>query len=365
MPARRAAAHGRKRKRAVRAGAKRRKKKGASRDAALPDFVPPSLATSRDVAPSGREWVHEIKFDGYRMQARLDRGKVKLLTRKGLDWAARFPNIAADVARLAADTALIDGEIVVENSRGVADFSMLQAALSNGERDSFVYYVFDLLHLDGEDLSRQPLIERKAALKELLDETGDTGAIRYSEHFTEDGSEVFAQACRMSLEGIVSKLADAPYRTGRSDSFIKVKCARCAGACRRRLCAVHGRAESGRCAGGGLLSRRQADLCRPRRHRLYPRDGQRVMEAVASVGNCEAAVRCDCSGRGAPPRRALGRTKDRDRIAFSRLDQRRHRAAGRIQRRARGQAGEGSCSRAAGRGRATRKRRPAAPQRNR
>ena len=173
---------------------------------------------------TGREWVHEIKFDGYRMQARLDRGKVKLLTRKGLDWAARFPNIAADVARLAADTALIDGEIVVENSRGVADFSMLQAALSNGERESFVYYVFDLLHLDGEDLSRQPLIERKAALKELLDQTGDSGSIRYSEHFTEDGSEVWAQACRMNLEGIVSKLADAPYRTGRSDSFIKVKC---------------------------------------------------------------------------------------------------------------------------------------------
>ena len=135
-----------------------------------------------------------------------------------------FQTLPTDVARLAADTALIDGEIVVENSRGVADFSMLQAALSNGERDSFVYYVFDLLHLDGEDLSRQPLIERKAALKELLDQTGDTGAIRYSEHFTEDGSEVWAQACRMSLEGIVSKLADAPYRTGRSDSFIKVKC---------------------------------------------------------------------------------------------------------------------------------------------
>jgi len=203
---------------------KTNKIKSASKNTALPDFVPPSLATSRDAAPSGRGWVHEIKFDGYRMQARLDRGKVKLLTRKGLDWAARFPNIAEDVGRLAADTALVDGEIVVENSRGVADFSMLQAALSNGERDSFVYYVFDLLHLDGEDLSRQPLIERKAALKELLDETGDTGAIRYSEHFTEDGSDVWAQACRMNLEGIVSKLADAPYRTGRSDSFIKIKC---------------------------------------------------------------------------------------------------------------------------------------------
>ncbi len=158
------------------------------------------------------------------MQARLDHGKVKLLTRKGLDWAARFPNVAADVARLAADTALIDGEIVVENARGLSVFSMLQAALSNGDRDSFVYYVFDLLHLDGEDLTRRPLVERKAALKELLEETGDTGSIRYSEHFSEDGQHVWKQACQMGLEGIVSKRADAPYRPGRSDSFMKIKC---------------------------------------------------------------------------------------------------------------------------------------------
>jgi bifunctional non-homologous end joining protein LigD len=199
--------------------------KRASHGAALPDFVPPSLATLHDTVPDGSGWVHEIKFDGYRTQARLDRGKVKLLTRKGLDWVARFPNIAEDVARLEADTALIDGEIVVENDRGVSDFSMLQAALSNGERDRFVYYVFDLLHLDGEDLSRRPLVERKAALKQLLDETGDTGSIRYSEHFTERGSVVWQQACQMNLEGIVSKRAAAPYRSGRSDSFMKIKCA--------------------------------------------------------------------------------------------------------------------------------------------
>jgi bifunctional non-homologous end joining protein LigD len=191
----------------------------------LPDFVQPSLASSRDKVPSGGDWVHEIKFDGYRTQARLERGKVKLLTRKGLDWSARFPNIAKDVARLAADTALIDGEIVVENSRGVSDFSMLQAALSRGDRDAFVYYVFDLLHLDGQDLSRRPLRERKAALRELLDESKQLGAIRYSEHFTENGTDVWEQACRMHLEGIISKRASAPYRPGRSDNFIKIKCA--------------------------------------------------------------------------------------------------------------------------------------------
>jgi bifunctional non-homologous end joining protein LigD len=201
------------------------KKKAASRSAKLPDFVPPSLATLHDTVPSAAGWVHEIKFDGYRIQARLDRGKVKLLTRKGLDWAARFPNVAADVARLAADTALIDGEIVVENEQGLSVFSMLQAALSNGDRDSFVYYVFDLLHLDGEDLTSLPMVERKTALKELLEATGDTSSIRYSEHFTEDGEHVWQQACNMGLEGIVSKRADAPYRPGRSDSFMKIKCA--------------------------------------------------------------------------------------------------------------------------------------------
>jgi bifunctional non-homologous end joining protein LigD len=191
----------------------------------LPDFVTPSLATARDTVPNGTEWVHEIKFDGYRTQARLDRGQVKLLTRKGLDWAKRFPNIAADVARLDADTALIDGEIVVENSRGVPDFSMLQAALSRGERDRFIYYVFDLLHLDGKDLSREPLLERKAALQRLLSRTKHSDAIRYSEHFAGNGSDVWDQACRMNLEGVVSKRASASYRPGRSDSFIKVKCA--------------------------------------------------------------------------------------------------------------------------------------------
>ena len=175
--------------------------------------------------PNGPGWVHEIKFDGYRVQARLDRGKVRLLTRKGLDWAAKFPNVAEDVAGLAADTALIDGEIVVENAQGLSVFSMLQAALSNGDRDSFVYYVFDLLHLDGEDLSKLPLVERKAALKQLLDDSGDTGSIRYSEHFTEDGAHIWEQACRMNLEGIVSKRAEAPYRPGRTDSFMKIKCA--------------------------------------------------------------------------------------------------------------------------------------------
>jgi bifunctional non-homologous end joining protein LigD len=191
--------------------------------APLPDFVPPSLATLREEPPRGAGWVHEIKFDGYRMQARLDSGKVRLLTRKGLDWTDKFPNVAAAVAKLPAQQALIDGEIVVEDARGISNFSELQAALKAGERERFVYYVFDLLHLDGRNLAALPLIERKAALSRLVGKK--PGPIRYSEHFTTDGAEVLQRACDMALEGIVSKRGDVPYRSGRSDAFIKTKCA--------------------------------------------------------------------------------------------------------------------------------------------
>jgi bifunctional non-homologous end joining protein LigD len=201
------------------------KKESKSGDAPLPDFVPPALATLRTSAPSGEGWVHEIKFDGYRIQARLDHGEVRLLTRKGLDWTSKFPNVAAAVAELPADTALIDGEIVVEDENGVSNFSMLQAALKEGSRDRFVYYAFDLLHRDGRDLRDAPLVERKAELKRLLESAKTAGqTIRYSEHFEDDGRLILQQACRMLLEGIVSKRADAPYRSGRVETFIKTKC---------------------------------------------------------------------------------------------------------------------------------------------
>ncbi|HEY1364550.1 MAG TPA: DNA ligase D [Xanthobacteraceae bacterium] len=190
---------------------------------ALPDFVPPSLATLRATAPSGHGWVHEIKFDGYRIQARLDHGKVRLLTRKGLDWTGKFPNIAAAIAGLAAATALIDGEVVVEDEKGLSSFAALQAALKAGRSDAFKYYVFDLLHLDGRDLASLPLLERKAELRRLIGTGG--GPIRLSEHFEEEGAVVLQHACEMGGEGIVSKRSDAPYRSGRLETFIKTKCA--------------------------------------------------------------------------------------------------------------------------------------------
>jgi bifunctional non-homologous end joining protein LigD len=192
--------------------------------ARLPAFIPPSLATLDDAAPSGKNWLHEIKFDGYRIEARLDHGKVQLLTRKQLDWTHRFKPIAEAVKALDAQTALIDGELVVEDDKGVSSFSLLQSDLKDGRHDRFVYRAFDLLYVDGHDLSGEPLVVRKAALQRLLGGESRKGLIRYVEHFDENGALIFQHACEMHLEGIVSKLRDAPYRSGRSDNFIKVKC---------------------------------------------------------------------------------------------------------------------------------------------
>jgi len=209
-------------KAAARTGAQKKSSRAAHDR--LPSFVPPSLATLHSAAPRGGEWLHEIKYDGYRIQARLDRGKVRLLTRKSLDWTHRFKPIAAAVAALPAETALLDGELVVEDHKGVSSFSLLQTDLKDGRGDRFVYYVFDLLYLDGRDLTGEPLVARKAALERLLKGTGKTGRIRYAEHFVEDGPVILKHACGLDLEGIVSKRKDAPYRSGRSENFIKSKC---------------------------------------------------------------------------------------------------------------------------------------------
>ena len=133
----------------------RRRARSSAFTCGLPAFVPPSLATLHDGAPSGKNWLHEIKFDGYRIEARLDHGKVQLLTRKQLDWTHRFKPIAEAIKALAAQTALIDGELVVEDDKGVSSFSLLQTDLKDGRDDRFVYRAFDLLYLDGRDLTRR------------------------------------------------------------------------------------------------------------------------------------------------------------------------------------------------------------------
>ncbi len=189
----------------------------------LPAFVPFSLATLYDQPPSGSDWLHEIKLDGYRMQARLDHGKVRLFTRKQQDWTHRFKLVAEAVAALPAETALLDGEIVVEDEKGFSSFSLLQTDLKEG-RDRFVFYVFDLLYLDGRDLTGAPLVERKAALAKLLKGSSKTGVIRYTEDFEAGGPFILKKACDIGLEGIISKRRNAPYRSGRTDNFIKTKC---------------------------------------------------------------------------------------------------------------------------------------------
>jgi bifunctional non-homologous end joining protein LigD len=196
--------------------------KGARKER-LPDFLSPMLATLAPTAPTGERWLHEIKFDGYRLQARIEAGRVRLLTRSGLDWTDRFGKaVPAALRALPLGTALIDGELVVETGSGASDFSALQADLSEGRQDRFLLYCFDLLHLDGYDLRALPLLRRKEMLEQILAEAG--GPLRYSGHFEESGATVLRHACRLSLEGIVSKLRDSPYRTGRGKSWIKSKC---------------------------------------------------------------------------------------------------------------------------------------------
>ncbi|TCQ27444.1 DNA ligase D [Rhizobium sp. PP-CC-3G-465] len=196
--------------------------KGA-RKAVLPDFVEPALATLKPKAPSGDRWVHEIKFDGYRLQARIEKGKVRLLTRSGLDWTERFGDqVAAAFTGLPVETALIDGEIVVHKDNGASDFSALQEDLSLGRSDRFIYYAFDILHLDGHDLTKATLIDRKNLLQKLI--LADSPTVRFSEHFEDNGDLVLTHACRLSLEGVVSKERSGPYVSGRKGSWVKSKC---------------------------------------------------------------------------------------------------------------------------------------------
>ncbi|UVC10479.1 DNA ligase D [Rhizobium sp. TH2] len=188
----------------------------------LPDFIPPQLCETLARPPSADGWLHEIKFDGYRIQMRVENGEVELLTRKGLDWTKRYPGIAD--AGSALPDGIIDGEICALDEHGAPDFAALQAALSEGKTDELVYFGFDLLFEGGEDLRNLPLAERKEHLAKLLSDAGDDPRLRYVEHFETGGDAVLKSACKLSLEGIVSKQANAPYVSGRSDTWAKSKC---------------------------------------------------------------------------------------------------------------------------------------------
>lgn len=189
----------------------------------LPSDPKPELATLVGEPPKGEGWLHEIKFDGYRLLCRIDGGKARLISRNGKDWTDRFSGIAEAVRRLPCGAALLDGEAVVQNERGASDFQALQNTIRD-RRGDVLYFVFDLLYLEEYDLTESPLAERKAALARLLSGTEESGIVRYSDHVAGNGARFYKEACRMGLEGIVSKRADAPYRARRTRSWLKVKC---------------------------------------------------------------------------------------------------------------------------------------------
>src|SRR5579871_731568 len=200
-----------------RATARRRLKSGGE----MPDFVEPELCRLVERPPSGGGWEHEIKFDGYRLQLRIKGGHAALRTRKGLDWSDKFPEIVREAAAL--PDAMIDGEVAALDAHGVSDFAALQAALSDRKTGDLVFFAFDLMFAEGQDLRALPLGERKQRLQALL--AGAAGdRIRYVDHFVEPGEAVLRSACKLSLEGIVSKRLDSPYRAGRVGDWTKAKC---------------------------------------------------------------------------------------------------------------------------------------------
>nr|WP_234839103.1 non-homologous end-joining DNA ligase [Sinorhizobium medicae] len=194
----------------------------------MPVRVDPCLATLVDKPPNGPDWAYEVKWDGYRLAVHIETGRVRVLTRGGYDWTERFPTISDDARRLAVKTAILDGEAVVLDDVGRSDFGMLQRALgrlpSAVEAGAIVFYAFDLLYLDGRDLRRLPLRERRRLLEPLV--AGRAGAVRLSEEVQADGDEFFRVACAHGLEGIIAKHVEKPYRSGRGEWWQKITCKR-------------------------------------------------------------------------------------------------------------------------------------------
>jgi bifunctional non-homologous end joining protein LigD len=196
----------------------------------FPSFIPPQLAKPCINPPIGDDWIHELKLDGYRIQMQIRPGtgsgkkRVTLLTRKGLDWTHRMPDLARAAEQLEVESAVLDGEVVVIDEKGGTSFSDLQAAFQEGAKVDLTYFAFDLLHLDGRNLRDLPLLERKEFLSKLVGSLPDDSPIHLSEHFEGDGSQIFSKACGLGAEGIISKSASAPYTSTRGNTWLKAKC---------------------------------------------------------------------------------------------------------------------------------------------
>jgi bifunctional non-homologous end joining protein LigD len=226
----------------------RRKPAAIGVKAPFPGFIEPALATSIEKVPSGERWIHEIKFDGYRVQVHLANEAAKIFTRRGHDWTHRFKKVAHDAWRIKANSAVVDGEIVVAAADGTTDFSILQNELT-GKSTSIVLVAFDLLYLNGWDIRKLSLFQRKAELKKILTGTD----IQFSENFEIEGREMFAHACKLGLEGVVSKVRGGAYPTGRTNDWVKKTCAQ------RETLAIAGFALDGTKWDGLYVGRRKGD----------------------------------------------------------------------------------------------------------
>lgn len=195
-----------------------------ARKAAMPEFVSPQLATLIDKPPVGDEWFHELKFDGYRLLCHLNRSQVRFWTRNQKDWTAKFPTLGKAVKALKLGSTILDGEVVALDASGRASFQKLQNALHKNAGAGLVFHIFDVIYLEGFNLTRCPLYERKRVLAELFESVNESSPLRFSDHIEGNGAQFFKEACKHGIEGIVSKLANSPYESTRSRNWLKIKC---------------------------------------------------------------------------------------------------------------------------------------------
>jgi bifunctional non-homologous end joining protein LigD len=185
-------------------------------------FITPQLASPVDQPPEGKHWIHEIKYDGYRIQLLLEPGQARVFTRNGFDWSDRYPSIIRAASHLPCHSAIIDGEAILPRGDGASDFEAFQSAIHDNPH-SIILYAFDLMHVDGTDLRRESLAVRRSILKALIG-TDEESSIQFSEEFGGEGAVLLKACAEHGLEGIISKQALAPYRSGRTKTWLKCKC---------------------------------------------------------------------------------------------------------------------------------------------
>jgi bifunctional non-homologous end joining protein LigD len=191
-----------------------------------PQFVPPELCTLVDAPPAGDEWIYEVKYDGYRLEAIVTDRDVRLLTRRGNDWTDRFPGLARSISKLRLGSATLDGEVVVLDRSGRSRFTLLQQSLDAARDQDLTYFVFDLLRAGGADLRSLPLRDRRTKLEQLFrkSKVAATGAVRLGQRLDGEGKVLLRAACKLGLEGIIGKRNGAPYASRRTSDWVKVKC---------------------------------------------------------------------------------------------------------------------------------------------